>query len=140
MWWELSDVYMEFASADFVFLLRSAQNCKKCNFLDNLQSINQEGNMENRQMNPFFSSTFSALFITFSFLFENSQNSFWCGPSFVPFWSVKYVNFWQKLPIWTIHHTSLESKYSEVTKNPCYILSPDRSQKKVSAHVLHVIP
>ena len=43
------------------FLLRSAENCKKCTFLDNLQTITQVGNMETRPMTPLFSSTFSAL-------------------------------------------------------------------------------
>ena len=49
--------------------------------------------METRQMTPFFSSTLSALaFVTFIFIFENSQNSFLCGLPFGPFWSVKYLN------------------------------------------------
>ena len=39
---------------DLDFFLRSAQNCKKCPFLDNLKTITQEGNMETRQMIPFF--------------------------------------------------------------------------------------
>ena len=56
--------------------------------------------------------------------------------SFGPFWSVKYLNFPQKLPIWTAHHTFLESKHSGVTKNLYYVLSPEGSQKKVSAHGL----
>ena len=43
------------------FLLRSAQYCKKCIFLDNLKTITQEWNMETRQMTPFFSFTFSTL-------------------------------------------------------------------------------
>ena len=30
---------------DLHFLLRSAQNCKKCTLLDNLRTITQEGNM-----------------------------------------------------------------------------------------------
>ena len=50
-------------------------------------------------MTPFFSSTFYALFVTFIFIFENSQNSFWCGPPVGPFWSVKYLTFGQKLPV-----------------------------------------
>ena len=53
---------------------------------------------------------------------------------FGPFWSVKYLNFGQKLPIWTVHHTFLESRHPEVTKNPYYILSPKGSSRKVSAH------
>ena len=40
----------------------------------------------------------------FIFEFENTQNSFSCGLSFGPFWSVKYLNFGQELPIWTAHH------------------------------------
>ena len=43
------------------FLLSSAQNCKKCTFLDDLQTITQVGNMETRQMTPIFSSIFSTL-------------------------------------------------------------------------------
>ena len=127
---------MQIALTDLDFLLRSAQNCKKCPFLDNLQTITQEGNMETRQMTPFFSSTFYALFVTFIFIFGNSQNSFTFGPPFGPFWSVKYLNFGQKLPIRTTHHTFLESRHPEVTKNPYYVLSPKWSQKKVSAHGL----
>ena len=38
------------------------------------------------------------------------------------FWSVKYLSFGQKLPIWTAHHTFLESIHLEVTKNPYYVL------------------
>ena len=49
----------EIASRDLDFLLSSAQNYKKCTFLDNLQTITQIGNMETRQMTPIFSSTFS---------------------------------------------------------------------------------
>ena len=55
-----------------------------------------------------------------------------------PFWSVKYLNFGQKLPIRTARHTSLESRHPEVTKNP-YVLSPEWNQKKVSAHGLSYI-
>ena len=33
------------------------------------------------------------------------------APSFGPFWSVKYFNFEQKLPIRTAHHTFLESPW-----------------------------
>ena len=71
---------------------------------------------------PIFSSTFSALFVTFIFVFKNSQNLFWCGPPFGPFWFVKHLNFWQKLPIRTMHHTFLEIRHPEVTKNPYYVL------------------
>ena len=43
--------------------------------------------------------------------FENSQNQFSCDSPFGPFWSVKLLNFWEKLPIWAAHHTFLESRH-----------------------------
>ena len=49
---------------------------------------------------------------------------------FGSFWSVKYLNFRQKLPIWTAHDILLKSRHPEVTKNSYYALSPDGSQKK----------
>ena len=52
--------------------------------------------METKQMTPFFSSTFSALFVIFIFIFENSQNSFSYGLHFGPFWSVKYLRSGEK--------------------------------------------
>ena len=65
------------------------------------------------------------LFVTFIFVFENSQNSFPCGPLFGPFSSVKYLNFAQKLPNRTAHHTLYQSRHPEVTKNEYYyVLSP----------------
>ena len=79
-------------------------------------------------MTPIFSSSFYSLIVTFIFIFENSQNS--CGSPFRPFWSVKYLNFGQKLPIQSTHHIFLESRHPEVTKNPYYVLSPEWSQKK----------
>ena len=52
-------------------------------------------------------------------------------------WSILvYISFGQKLPIRTAHHTFLESRHPEVNKNPYYILFPEGSQKKSSAHVL----
>ena len=51
-------------------------------------------------------------------------------PPFGPFWSAKYINFGQKLPIWTVHHTFLESRQPVVTKNPNYVLSPEGSQER----------
>ena len=54
---KLSDAFIQVALTDSGFLLRSAQNCKKCTFLDNLRAIIQEArqaNMETRQMAPFF--------------------------------------------------------------------------------------
>ena len=52
--------------------------------------------MKTRQTTPFFPSIFYALFVTFIFIFENSQNSFSFGPRFGLLWSVKYLNFWAK--------------------------------------------
>ena len=75
------------------------------------------------------------LFVTFLFILENSQNSFSCGSPFGLFWSVKYLNFEQKLLVRTVH-IFLESRHLEVTKNPYYVLSPKGSQKKVSANGL----
>ena len=66
---------MYIALADSGFLQRSAKKLQKCTLLYNLSIITREGNMETRQMTPMFSSAFSALFETFIFVFENSQNS-----------------------------------------------------------------
>ena len=119
-------------------VVRSVQNCKKCSFLNNLRTITQEGNMENRQMTPFFHLLFALwLFVTLIFEFENTQNSFPCGPISRPFWSAKHCNFGNKLPIRTTHLTFLELRHPEITKNPCYVLSSEGSQKKVSAHELY---
>ena len=57
---------------------------------------------------------------------------------FGPFWSAKYLNFGQKLPIRTTHQTFLESRHPEVTKNPYHVLSPEWSQRGVSVHGLYV--
>ena len=45
-------------------------------------------------------------------------------------WSVKYASFGQKLPIRIAHHTFLQSRHSEVTKNSYYVLSPEGEPKK----------
>ena len=78
---------------DFDFLLRSAQNCKKCTFSDNFRTVTQEGNMETRQITPFSYLRFPNLEIS---EFGNTQNSLSCSPFFGPFWSVEYLNFWPK--------------------------------------------
>ena len=92
--------------------------------------------METRQMISFLYPLFP-LFVTFISEFENSQNSFSFGPPFDPFWSVKYINVGQKLPIRTAEHTFVESRHPEDTKNSYYTLPLQRSQKKkVSAHGL----
>ena len=37
------------------------------------------------------------------------------------------------------HHAFIESKHPDVTKNPRYALSPEKTQKMVTAHGLYVI-
>ena len=45
------------------------------------------------------------------------------------FWSIKYLNFEQKLSIWTAHHIFLESRQPEVTKFHI-LFCPSRGAKK----------
>ena len=72
-----------------------------------------------------------------SFLYlKISQNLFSCRPPFGSLCSVKYFNFVQKLPIWTVHLTFLESRHPGVTKNLHYVWSLKGNQKNVSAHGL----
>ena len=79
-------------------------------------------------------STFSALTVAFIFIFENSHNSFTCGsPSYGLLWSVKYLNFGEKLSIRTAHHAFLESRHPKVTKNHTMFRPLKGNQKKVSA-------
>ena len=98
-----SVAYMSIALIDLNFLLRSAQNCKKKTFLDNLGTKTQERNMETRQMTLFFHPLFPLyVFATFSSELENIQNLFSCFHTLI---------FRQKLPILTAHHNSLESRH-----------------------------
>ena len=60
-------------------------------------------------------------------------------PPLFHFWSVKYINFRQNLPIRAAHYTFLERRHPEVNKNLYYILSPDGNQKKLSAHGLLLV-
>ena len=60
-------------------------------------------------------------------------------PPFGLFWSIKYLNFGQKLPIPTAHDTFLERRHPEVTKNPNYVLSPKGTQKS-SAWTINITP
>ena len=49
-----------------------------------------------------------------------------------PLWSIlvcKIPQFGQKLLIWEAHHTFLERRHPEVTKNLYYVLSTEGSQK-----------
>ena len=54
-------------------------------------------------------------------------------------WTVKYLNFWQKLPIRTDLHPFVDGRHFEVTKNSYYYLSLKWSQKKVSDHGLRPV-
>ena len=57
-------------------------------------------------------------------------------------WSIlvcKIPQFWAKLPLRTAHHTFLESRQPELTKNSYNVLPTWGSQKKVSAHGLHLL-
>ena len=90
-------------------------------------TITQERNMETRQMTPSSSTTFSTLTVC------NIHFCIWIHFYVVPFGqlqSTKYPNFEQKLLTWIAHHTFLESRHPEVTKNSYYVLSPEGSQKK----------
>ena len=112
------------------FLAQASTKLQKMHFFGQFKDHNSGKNMEDRQITPFLSSTLSALTVfNIDFCFENSQNSFSCGPSFAPFWSKKCFKFEQKLPILTANHTFLLSRHPEVTKNPYYILPSKRSQK-----------
>ena len=117
---------------DLHFLLRLAQNSKKCTFLDNLRTITQEGNTEIRQMTPFFSSTFPALTVcNIHFCFWKIVKTYFHVAPFDPFCSVK---FWAKatdLDSPSYFYIILESRHPEVNKNPFYILSPEGEPKKV---------
>ena len=85
--------------------------------------------MGTKQMTPFFPSSHS-LFLIFISEFENAQNSFSCSPPFGPFLLVcKIPRFLAKSsPIQTAHHTFVESRRPEVTKNLYYVLSTCWSQ------------
>ena len=93
--------------------------------------------MEARQITPFFSSNFFTQIVCdfhFNHSFKKRQNSCSYGSLVATSRSVKCLKFGQKLSFWTVHHTFLESSHSEITKNPYCILSPQRSQRKISAH------
>ena len=72
--------------------------------MDSLWTITPKGNMETKQMTlP--------------------------PPPFPHFF---HLNFGQTQPIRATHHTLLESRHPEVTKNPYYALFPEGSQKSIS--------
>ena len=85
-----------------------------------------------RQMTPFLFIYFlgsNCLYYSFLYL-KIVKIRFWCCPPFGPFWSVKYLNSGQKLPIRITRHAFLESWHPEVTYNPYYLLSPKWRQEK----------
>ena len=54
-------------------------------------------------------------------------------------WSILFCRtpqFRQKLPIWTVYYSFLETKHPEVTENSYYVLFPEGSQKNVSVYGL----
>ena len=107
-------IYVNFFNS-FRFL---AEVIKNCTFLGNLRIITQKGNMETRQMTQFFSSYFSALFVTFISEFENTQNLFSYGPplvhSGIPQFSAKSYQFGQIIILFQKVDTLMSLKTSFV--------------------------
>ena len=99
-------------------------------FFGQFTDHNSERKHGNWTNDPVFLIYFFAPFVMFNCVFEKSQNLFWCHLPFGPFWSVKYLNFGQKLLVWTIHHTFLEIRHTGVTKNPYYVLIPSGAKKR----------
>ena len=110
-------------------MLKSAQNYKKCTFLVNLTTITWKETWKLDKWNHFFHYFFSSNYNIHSCIWKWSK-FISCGPPFGPFWSVKYLNLGKKLLIWTAHHTFLESRHPEFTKNSYYVLSSQEIQKK----------
>ena len=112
------------------FLAEVNTKLQKMHFLDKLRAITQEGSTETRQVTTFLS-TFSALTVcNIHFYIWKWPKSFSCSPPFGLSWYVKYLNFEQKLPIWTAHHIFLESRQPEVTKIHI-MFCPPRGAKKM---------
>ena len=92
--------------------------------------------METTQMTPFFSSTFSAVTVTFISEFENTQNSFSCGSPFDKFWSkipqfhAGSYRFGQLVILFQ------KADILELLKINAMFCPSIGSQKKVSAHGL----
>ena len=61
-----------------------------------------------------------------------------CPPPFGLFLSENTSILDKKLLIRTAHHTFLARRHLEVKKNLYYILSPEGSETKVSAHGLYI--
>ena len=99
------------------FLGKVSTKLPKCTFLGNLRTITQEGNIETRQMTPFFSSIFSNLTVcNIHFWIWKYSKLISFSPPFCPLWSAKYLNFWPKATNSDSSlHFSLESRRPEVT-------------------------
>ena len=105
----------------------AAQNGRKCTFG---QFKDHNLGMKHDKWPHFYLLFLLELFVIFVFIFENGQNSFSCVLSFGLSWSLKYLNFEQKLSIQTAYHIFLESTQPEVTKIHIMFLSSKGSQKK----------
>ena len=108
-----------------MFLAEVSTKLQKMHFLDNLRT---KGSMETRQMNPFFIYFFCSVCNIHFYIWKWSKFIFLWSP-FGLFWSVKYLNFEQKLPIGTALHIFLESRHPEVTKTHI-MFCPLRGVKK----------
>ena len=87
-------------------------------FLDNLQTIILERNMEAGQMTPICSSTFSALFITFIFYLKIAKIHFDAVPPLV------------HSGLQNIHHTFQESRHLRLLKIHIIFCSPSGAKKR----------
>ena len=109
-------------------MLTSAQNCQKYTFLDNLRIITQEGNMQTRQMTPFFSSTFCNLTVC------NIHFWIWKYWKFVFMWSPLRSILACKISKYLVRTYQFREfvtffyRHPEVTKNLYYVLYIRRSQ------------
>ena len=102
-------------------------------FFWQFNTITQEEKKKTRQMIPFLSSTFWALFVIFIFVFENCQNSFSMGPPFGPFWSAKYLDFGGESTEIRILSCSIQETYTlrKVKNKALIFLSSWEPVKKV---------
>ena len=67
------------------------------------------------------------------FVYFSRSIHFRVVPPFGSFQSVKYLSFRQKLSIWTGHHTFVENRPPEVTKNPYCLLPQGEPEKGISS-------
>ena len=67
--------------------------------------------------------------VKFIFAFDNSQNSFSCGPPFDRFWSVELLA--EAINLGN-DHTFIKTKHPEVAKNSCYFCPHKRAKNGIS--------